>query len=135
MESNEHSREEPSPPDFFYSFAAICKFLVVSRIDPDFHKKHYHAIEMNNAVLGTLAGHYPLLKDAMQTSLPLPVTEASEILREAIIATQLPDDKIQWLDNQITEILKTLLPVVSDPALPPWLADCQWAIEGAFHEI
>jgi len=84
--------------------AAINKFIAVPKVEPDFHKQHYDAIEMAGALM----------------------------LRQVIPTLGLTEEKIQWLDLQTTEILKVLLPMVRDPSLPSWLFECKWAIEGAF---
>jgi len=120
-------------PDYFESLTAINKFIAVERISPDFYKRHHHAIEMACAFLRVLAGHYPPLERAFRASLPLPIFEGSEAVRQVIPALGLTEQKAQWLDAQTTEILKVLVPVVKDPLLPSWLSECKWAIEGAFH--
>ncbi len=123
-----------SLPDAFDSLAAICKFIAVSKIDPEFHKRHYHAIEMASAFLRVLASHHPPLEKAFRASLPLSITAGSEQIRQVIPELGLSEEKVQWLDAQMTEILKVLVPVVRDPNLPSWLSECKWAIEGAFFE-
>lgn len=52
---------------------------------------------------------------------------------EAFASSALDDDAIEWIDGQMTEILRVLVPVVRDPNLPDWLALCKPAIEGAFE--
>lgn len=120
-------------PDYFDSLAAICKFIAVEKISPDFHKQHYHAIEMACAFLRVLASNHPPLEKAFRASLPLPISTGSAAIRQVIPTLGLTEDKVQWLDAQTTEILKVLLPVVKDPELPLWLSECKWAIEGAFY--
>jgi hypothetical protein len=131
-------RSKPKPtgplPNAFDSLAAICKFIAVSRIDPAFHQRHFHAIEMASAFLRVLAGHYPPLEKAFRASLPVPISDGSSQIHHAISELGLSDEKVRWLDAQMTEILKVLIPVVRDPDLPPWLSECKWTIEGAFHE-
>jgi len=119
-------------PDYFDSLAAINKFIAVPKVEPDFHKQHYHAIEMAGAFLRVLASNYQPLKEAFRASLPMPISEGSKTLRRVIPTLSLTEEKIRWLDLQTTEILKVLLPVVRDPSLPSWLLECKWAIEGAF---
>ena len=119
-------------PDFSDSLAAICKFIAVPSIEPDFHKRHYHAVEMINAFLRVLANNHPLLEKAFRASLPLPISQGSELIRQVVPKLNLSKQKITWLDAQMTEILKVLLPVIKDCDLPSWLAECKWAIEGAF---
>ena len=119
-------------PDFFDSMAVMCKFVVVEKADPEFFEKHYHAIQITVSVIGVLAGEHSELNEAFNKSLPLPIEEGSEFIRNAFPKLQLLDDKIQWIDSQTTEILNVLLPVVQDTELPSWLGECKWAIEGAF---
>lgn len=121
-------------PDAFDSLAAICKFIAVSRIDPEFYERHFHPIEMACAFLRVLASHHPPLEKAFRASLPLQIAEGSVHIREVLPTLALTDQQLHWLDAQMTEILKVLLPVVAADDLPSWLSECKWAIEGAFCE-
>ncbi len=121
-------------PSAFDSLAAICKFIAVQKIDPEFHQRHFHAIEMASAFLRVLADHHSPLEKAFRASLPLPIAAGSLQINQAISELDLSDERVRWLDAQMTEILKNLIPVVRDPDLPSWLSECKWAIEGAFHE-
>lgn len=123
-----------SLPDAFDSLAALCKFIAVSRIDPEFHERHYHPIELVCAFLRVLANHHPSLDKAFRASLPLSIAEGSAHIRDVMPTLVFSDEQLQWLDAQMTEALKVLLPVVADADLPPWLSECKWAIEGAFLE-
>ena|SRR3989344_71565 len=121
-------------PDFFDSLTAICKFIAVPKAEPEFHDRHHHAVEMASAFLRVLAGNHPPLEKAFRSSLPLSISAGSEPIRKVFPTLGLTEDDVQWLDSQTTEILKVLLPVVRDPKLPSWLAECRWAIEGAFDD-
>lgn len=121
-------------PNAFDSLAAICKFIAVQKIDPEFHQRHFHAIEMASAFLRVLADQYPPIEKAFRASLPLPIVAGSLQINRAISELGLSDEKVRWLDTQMTEVLKILIPVVRDPYLPSWLSECKWAIDGAFHE-
>lgn len=116
-------------PDTFDSLAAICKFIAVPKIDPEFHERHYHAIEMTSAFLRVLASNYPMLEKAFRASLPLPITDGSKHIRQVMPELCMSEERVQWLDAQMTEILKVLIPVVRDSELPSWLSECKWAIE------
>lgn len=128
------ARQPELLPDAFDSLAAICKFIAVPKIDPEFHKRHYHAIEMASAFLRVTASNYPLLEKTFRASLPLPISVGSKHIRQVMPELALSEEKVQWLDAQMTEILKVLIPVVRDTELPSWLSECKWAIEGAFEE-
>lgn len=126
-------KESTDLPDAFDSMAAICKFIAVSKIDPEFHKRHYHAVEMAGAFIRVLSSNHEPLKKVFQSTLPLPVHEAATALREILPTIALTEKEVQWLDAQMTEILKVLVPVVRDPALPAWLLPCKNSIEQAFY--
>ena len=122
-------------PDAFDCLAAVTKFIAMSRIDPEFFQKHYHAIEMANAFSRVLASNYPEMEKAFREALPMGVRDAGRVLREVIPELNWDQERIEWFDGQLTEILKGLLPVVRDDAINPWFVefDCRWAIEGAFE--
>lgn len=126
-------KSELSTPDAFDSLAAICKFIAVPKIEPNFHRRHYHAIEMADAFIRVLASKHEPLKKVLQSTLPLPVSESAQALREVVPAIGLDEKQVQWLDAQMTEILKVLVPVVRDPDLPSWLSSCRNPFEQAFY--
>ncbi len=123
---------QTSLPDVFDSLVAICKFIAVPKMEPEFHRKHYHAVEMSNAFIKLLVAHHPRLEAPFRKS-PVSISEGAEALRQVIPTLGLNEEEVAWLDDQLTEILKVLVPVVRDPALPHWLTECKWAIEGAFQ--
>ncbi|WP_331987555.1 hypothetical protein [Chitinimonas sp.] len=120
-------------PDFYESFTAICRFLSAETVSGDFYEKHAHALMMAGAFIGTLASQHPVLKTAIIVGLQQPVREAAVRIRQVIPGLGLTNDEVRWLDDQTTAILRVLVPVVRDPDLPEWFAECKWAIEGAFH--
>lgn len=122
---------QPSP---FESLAAICKFIAVSRINPDFYAKHQHNIEFASTFSRVLASNYPALDSAFRASLPLSLSDGARPIQQALLSLSLSDEKLEWLDRQMTEVMRMLIPVVRDSDLPAWLSDCKWAIEGAFDE-
>ncbi|NOT13355.1 MAG: hypothetical protein HOP23_16240 [Methylococcaceae bacterium] len=61
------------------------------------------------------------------------ISEGAKHIQQAIAITSISENDLSWFNNQMTEVLKILLPVVRDPNLPEWLYECQWAIEGAFE--
>jgi hypothetical protein len=119
----------PSP---FESLAAICKFIAVSRISPDFYAKHQHNIEFACTFTRILASNYPVLDPLFRASLPLSLADGARPIQQALLALSISDEKLEWFDRQMTEVLRMLIPVVRDSALPAWLSECKWAIEGAF---
>lgn len=120
-------------PDAFDSLAAICKFIAVPKIEPEFYKSHYHAVEAASAFLRVLASNHPRLEAAFRASLPVPIADGAEAIRRVVPTLALTEEQIEWLDAQMTETLRVLAPVVRDPTLPSWLAECKPAIEGAFY--
>lgn len=122
----------PSLPTAFESLAAICKFIAVSRISPDFHAKHHHNIEVACTFPRILASNYPALEPAFRESLPLPLSEGARPIQQVLMSLAITEEKLEWFDRQMTETLRTLLPVVRDNSLPAWLSECKWAIEGVF---
>lgn len=121
-------------PTAFESLAAICKFIAISKISPEFYVKYSHPIEIGCSFIRVLASHYPELNKAFREALPLPISEGATLIEHAFISISFPEEKVQWLDNQMTATLQTLLPVVRDSELPEWLSSFKWAIEQAFNE-
>jgi len=102
-------------------------------MSPKFHAKQRHPVEFAGTFLRVVANAYPPLEQAFRKALPLSLAEGSQPIQQALAALALPDEKVRWFDAQMTEVLRTLLPAVRDPDLPPWLSECKWAIEGAFQ--
>ena len=123
----------PRYPDAFESIAGICKFVATQKIDEEFYDKHSHAIEIANSFSRVLATNYPLLDAGFRQSLPLNTEEGGKVIKEAFENSNLDDNRLQWVDAQMTEVLKNLLPVVKDEDLPEMLNWSKAAIEGAFH--
>ena len=122
-----------APPSAFETIAGICKFIAVQKTFPDFYSKHQNAIDFSTAFLRVLANSHPAIMQAFQASLTLPLADGSKLIHQGIASAQLSEQKLAWLDKQTTEVLRMLVLVVRDPALPSLLADCKWAIEGAFN--
>ncbi len=122
-------------PDAFECLAAVTKFIAMSKIDPEFYQKHYHAIEMANAFTRVLAVNYPEMEKAFRETLPMGVRDSGRALGEVIPRLNWDQERVEWFDKQLTEILKGLLPVVRDEAINLWFVEfgCRWAIEGAFE--
>jgi hypothetical protein len=120
-------------PTPFESLAGICKFIAVQKMSPNFYTKHWNAVEFASAFLRLFASNYPPVEVSLRKALPLSLMEGAESIKEAVHSLGLPIEKVEWLDRQMTQVLKTLLPVVQDPELPEWLSECRWAIEGAFN--
>ena len=119
----------PSP---FASLAGICKFVGVSRSDPDFYKQHRNAIDCSVGFIFALCNTYQSLAETIPLTSTLDVADGGLLLQQAITSMSLSDEKLGWIDQQMTVVLETLLPVVLDPALPEWLLESKWAIAGAF---
>ena len=120
-------------PDVFDSLAAICKFITVSRISSEFYALHQHPIEFTCAYIRQFATLYPEFERSFRASLPLSISEGAKHIQQAIAITSISENDLYWLNNQMTEALKILLPAARDPNLPEWLYECQWAIEGTFE--
>lgn len=131
---NKSSQPQEPIPTAFESLTAICKFIAISKISPEFYVKHSHPIEIGCSFIRVLASHYPELNKAFREALPLPISEGATLIEQAIISISFSDEKIHWFDNQMTATLQTLLPVVQDPELPEWVSNFKWAIEQAFNE-
>ena len=121
------------PPTTFETFAGIGKFIAVSRISPTFYGCHNHPIEMACAFLRIVASEHPALERALRASLSLPLREGATHIQAAFQEARLDTAQLGWLDSQSTEVLKSLVPVVRDAGLPSWLAECRWAVLGAFE--
>jgi hypothetical protein len=121
------------PPTTFETFAGIGKFIAASRMSPQFYEQHTHPVEMACAFLRILASEHPALERALRASLSLPLAEGAVHLQAAFQEARLGAAQLSWLDAQSTEVLKGLVPVVRDSSLPNWLAECRWAVQGAFE--
>jgi hypothetical protein len=121
------------PPSTFETFAGVGKFIAVSRVSPQFYEQHTHPVEMACAFLRILASEHPALERALRASLSLPLAEGAAHLEVAFQEARLGKAQLSWLDAQSTEVLRGLVPVVRDSSLPNWLAECRWAVLGAFE--
>ena len=120
-------------PDAFDSISAVVKFLALGNIDNEYYLHHWKAVAFANAFTrSVLFSHEPILKIVRET-LPLPVADIAAILRADAPAWNLGEADVKYLDQQLTETLKVLLPVVRDMDLPEWLWECRDPIEGAFE--
>lgn len=122
-------------PTAFDSIAATCKFIAVSRISPEFYDKYQHPVEFTCAFVRQFASIDPAIEKAFRNSLPLPISEGALKIEQGLQSSLISEKDMNWLDNQLTEVLKILLPVVRDQNLPDWLLECKWAVEGAFENI
>jgi hypothetical protein len=118
----------------FDSLAAMCKLVAVSRIDPAFDEKHWHAIRFSLANLRSFAADCDPLQVAFSDALKVDIQTGGNLIRVAFDQVRFSTDTIDWMDREITEMIRVLLPVVRDNDLPVALADCRWAIEGALEE-
>lgn len=110
-------------PDAFDSLAAICKFIAVLRISPEFYAMYQYPIEFTCAYIRQFATLYPPIEKAFRSSLPLSIPEGAKHIQQAIVITSISENDLSWFNNQMTEVLKILLPVVRDPKLPEWLSE------------
>jgi hypothetical protein len=110
-------------PDAFDSLAAICKFIAVSRISPEFYAQYQHPIDFTCAYIRQLATLYPPVEKAFRASLPLSISDGAKHIQQAIATTSISENDLSWFNNQMTEVLKILLPVVRDSNLPEWLSE------------
>lgn len=120
-------------PSGFQSLAGIVKFLEAQRRSPTFFDRHWNAIEFTNAFTRLLVSKYPSLQEAVRYAVDASLHEGGDGLHQALVAAKLSDPDLAWFDSQMTEVLRMLVPVVRDAALPNYLADTKWAIEGAFE--
>ncbi len=120
-------------PNIFESLAGICKFVAVEYIDKEFYSNHLNGIEMAKSFTGVLASNYKGLEDAFRKSLPLQTDEGGQIIEQAFKELDITEEKANWIDSQMTEVLKNLLPVIRSNELPEELEWVKFSIEGAFH--
>jgi len=120
-------------PDTFDTIAVMCKFMAIEQINPEFYKRHYNAIQMSTTFVRLMATNYPPLKKAFQESLAMPVGSDADPIRLAFKTIDFPEEKLQWINKQMTVVLKLLLLVVRDPDLPSYFSGCKWAIEESFY--
>ena len=119
-------------PSAFESLAGICKFTVAERITPDFFWRHLTPVSQACAFIERLADADPALEAALHCALLESIADGAGLLEEAFRAITISPGELRWLDDQMTEVLNLLMPVVSDPFLPAWLGVTRWAIEGSF---
>ena len=109
----------------------MCSFITVPELEPDFHARHHHAVEMTNAFTWLLASRYPAIGQAFAGCMSRPLDSSAEKIGEAFVASNLSREQLEWIDRQMSEILGVLVPVVQSPDLPEWLAPYRDAIAGA----
>ena len=117
----------------FESLAGICKFIAMEKFDPKFYEKHFDAIEVSNSFSRVLASNYPELDLAFRESLPLPTDEGSKLIQEAFEKTTFPEDKIEWIDSQMTQVLRVLYPLFDDREFPEAFEFSRHSIVSAFE--
>lgn len=118
-------------PTPFESLAGVAKFMGAQEMSASFHARHAQAIDAACAFAQELGRNHPALELAFRSALPLPVVEGGKLVLEAMSSIQFPEKELQWFDSQMAATLRALAPVVRDAALPAWLADCRWAVDGA----
>ncbi len=124
----------PTPsrlPTPFESLAGMAKFMGVQEMSPAFHARHAPAIGAACAFLQEVGRAHPSLDMAFRAALPLPVVEGGKPVYEALSSIQFAEKELHWFDSQMDMVLRALAPVVRDPALPAWMAECRWAVDGA----
>jgi hypothetical protein len=124
---------EQTAPSAFESLAGLAKYVVVRKASPEFYTKHWRSIEFAATFVRHLVSSFPALEPAFQASLAIPPRDGAMSIHRAMSAIEFTQKDLDWFDTQMTEALRTLLPVVRDPDLPGWLSDTRWAIEGAFQ--
>lgn len=118
-------------PTPFESLAGVAKFLGAQEMSPAFYARHAQAIDGACAFLQELVREHPSLEMAFNAALPLPVEEGGKLVLQALSSIQFKEQKLHWFDSQMNTTLRALAPVVRDPALPTWMAQCRWAVDGA----
>jgi hypothetical protein len=121
----------PRLPTPFESLAGIAKFMGAQEMSPVFHARHAQAIGAACAFVLELSRNHPALELAFRTALPLPVVAGGGQVLEAMSSIQFTEKELHWFDSEMNTVLRALAPVGRDPALPAWLADCRWAVDGA----
>lgn len=122
-------------PDAFDSIAAMVKFLGVPKLAPEFYSRHWRAVEFANAFTRVVLLRHESIRNIIRKTLPLPVAEIASELRAAAPEWNLVESDVAYLDQQMTEALRVLVPVVRDKELPIWLLECRGPIEDAFEYL
>lgn len=58
------------------------------------------------------ATFYPPVEKAFRALLPFSISERAKHIQQAIDITSISENDFSWFNNQITEVLKILLPVI-----------------------
>ena|SRR5581483_8878392 len=120
-------------PTVFDSLAALSKFVLIDRVDPEFYKAYFHGINMATSFMRVLAGTHAALAKSFQESLAQPLPVAAQTIRSGFESASLRETEVQWIDAQMTASMRALIPVLRAPNLPSLFGECKWAIEGAFE--
>ena len=120
-------------PSVFESLAGLNKFLGVATINPDFFNKHAHKILFSTTFVRLFVSTYPQVESAFREALPLGIVEGGILIHKSFSLLDFKEKDMNWFDAQMTEALKSLVPVVRDVGLPAWLIESKWAIERAFE--
>jgi hypothetical protein len=119
-------------PTFFDSLAALSKMSKASECAPEFYERHQQAFDMAGGFIGFLGSHHPGLA-LIFTFVAAPLPATSIALERFFSSTTIPELTLEWVDQQMTIIMQQLVPIFRDRALPDFLHECRWPIEGAFE--
>lgn len=111
---------EPPPP--WKVLAALCKFSVISRAAPDYYDRHRSPVDRAFAGLRAIAVYAEPLQIAFARSLPLDLEQGAQLIVQALKDSNLSEEILRWIADEIANIAIALRPVVDDAELPAWLA-------------
>jgi hypothetical protein len=120
-------------PDFFDSLACVSRFAYLHDSDPDFYARHKTAIDKAISPVLSLARLEPSFQIIMSFTLA-PIAMTAQGMRDWFHSARdrIDEPTINLLDKLMDEAMRTLHPVLADPALPKDLEQCRWGIEAAY---
>lgn len=125
-------KSEPTTP--WTVLAALCKFSVISRAAPAYYDQHWTPIDRAFAGLQAIAKDLEPLQIAFAQSLPMELEQGGHLIAQALKDSNVSDDLLRWMADEIVNIAIALRPVVYDAALPSWLAPSAKVIEAFLAE-
>lgn len=124
--------ERESTP--FEQLAAILWFAEAETAEPDYYRANYDSIDFAGGFIGALAFNYPVLDEAFKRGRGASLSDAANAVERAIRSGQVPDEKVAWIDRQMTHVLQYLLSLILNKGTPPSLAGAAAVVRGAFQK-
>jgi len=118
----------------YEQLAAILAFSEAESREPVFYREHHDPLDFAAGFIAHLAGRHSILADAFVVARRDPsLVGAAQTIEWAVHSGVVSERDLEWIDRQMTEVLRYLLALVLRAGLPPNLRDAALAVKGAFE--